>query len=45
MTVEAWPVRIIDRMKKGTQGKSRDLLKSCGIMEAVKNTLGKPRIR
>nr|AAD37020.1 putative retroelement pol polyprotein [Arabidopsis thaliana] len=27
MTVEAWPVRIMDRMSKGTRGKSRDLLK------------------
>jgi len=25
MTVEAWPMRIMDRMKKGTRGKSMDL--------------------
>ena len=36
MTVEAWPVRIMDRMTKGTRGKSRDLLKvlwNCGGRE------------
>jgi len=36
MTVEAWPVRIMDRMKKRTWGKSMDLLKvlwNCGGRE------------
>jgi len=36
MTVEAWPVRIMDQMKKGTRGKSMDLLKilwNCGGRE------------